>query len=294
MIAVDWGTSSFRAYRLDDSGQIVDRRSASAGILTVTDGGFAETLENHVRDWFDSGERVLLLSGMIGSRQGWKEAPYASAPAGAEEIARALVPVNVRPGIDGWIVPGVVTVNADGIHDVMRGEETQILGILHDLGPGSHTLCLPGTHSKWVEVQHGTITGFRTFMTGEVFAVLKDHSILGRIMNSSAPYDRQAFADGLHRSADASGLLHHLFGVRAECLCGDLDAERSRDFLSGLLLGHELRQARGNAVVNLLGAGVLVDRYAYACEVLGRSTRILDPDAVVAGQWQIARSRRLV
>lgn len=293
MIAIDWGTTSFRAYRLDDEHRVVASREARAGILAVPEGRFAATLLAEVGSWIDGGERHIVMSGMIGSRQGWREAPYVPTPAGASAIAAALVPVEVATGLQAWIVPGLITLGSDGTHDVMRGEETQILGVLDALGPGTHRLCLPGTHSKWVDVRDGVITAFRTHMTGEMFAVLRDHSILGRTLDLDAPFDAAAFEAGVARSASAHGLLHHLFGVRAEHLAGRLPARSVRDHLSGILLGHELRSEAGEAPVHLLGNPELVQRYDQACRVLGRSAGILDPQAAAAGIGRIARARSL-
>jgi len=257
MIAIDWGTTSFRAYRLDATGEVVATRDSRAGILAVPAGGFAATLLAEVGPWIEAGERSIIMSGMVGSRQGWREAPYLPVPADPAAIAAALVTVEAAPGLPAWIVPGLITQGADGVHDVMRGEETQILG-------------------------------------GEVFAVLRDHSILGRTLEKDAPFDAAAFEAGVARSAAAHGLLHHLFGVRAEHLAGRLDARSVRDHLSGLLLGHELRSEPGDAPLALLGSPALVERYVHACRVLARSAGILDPRAAARGIARIAHARSLL
>jgi 2-dehydro-3-deoxygalactonokinase len=168
----------------------------------------------------------------------------------------------------------------------MRGEETQILGVLEQL-PASAWICLPGTHSKWVEVRDGTIVRFSTHMTGEVFALLKAHSILGRMMRDE-PTDLQWFAAGVRRAQDSGGLLHHLFGVRARGLFGEVPDEVSASYLSGILIGHELVTARSAATaVFLLGARPLVDLYQHALRQFGRDATVLDPDAVVRGLFQL-------
>lgn len=294
MIAVDWGTSSFRAYRLDATGRVLDRREAAAGILAVRDGAFADTLRAQIGPWIADGETSVLMSGMIGSRQGWREAPYARTPAGADEIAGAMVPVAFDEDTRVWIAPGVMHRTDDGFHDVMRGEETQILGVLRGLGPGAHRVCLPGTHSKWVELVDGRIAAFRTHMTGEVFAVLRDHSILGRTIAPQAPFDAYAFRAGVQRAQDRSGLLHHLFEVRSQFLADVLTNETSADFLSGVLIGHELAAERLQGQVHLLGATALCDRYALACETLGLPCARLDPDAAVDGLFRLAHARKFI
>jgi 2-dehydro-3-deoxygalactonokinase len=270
VIAVDWGTSSLRCYRLDADGKFLESRSSNDGILNVAPGGFPQALEAQIRGW---DETPIVMSGMVGSRQGWAEAAYVPCPAGFEEIAAKLL--EVRWGVRrAWIVPGLSCSDSAGVPDVMRGEETQILGCGVE-----GTLCLPGTHSKWVEVEGGRIERFSTFMTGEVYAVLKQHSILGRMMEAGTP-DTGAFADGVRRSGETGGLLHHLFGVRTRGLMGGLAPAASASYLSGILIGHELRSQDARQF-SLLGAPELVALYQQAAAALGMQARILDATAAV-------------
>ena len=287
MLAIDWGTSSFRAYRLDPVGRIVDSRSATAGILSVEGGSFAGVLEQHAGDWIAAGETPVVMSGMIGSRQGWLEVPYAACPAGLDEIAAGMRKVTWTRG-EIWIAPGLTCRDGAGVPDVIRGEETQILGVLDQLGAGRHTICLPGTHSKWVVVESGNIVHFSTHMTGEAFAVFKAHSILGRMMKDGLP-DRNAFAEGVRRSADAGGMLHHLFGVRSRGLFGELPDTASASYLSGLLIGHEVRAAGvSGQPVHLLCTLQLADVYRQAFDVLGLESSTLDSNAVTHGLFRLA------
>ena len=287
MLAIDWGTTSLRAYRLDPAGTIVDTRSAAAGILSVEGANFAAVLEQQAGDWMAAGEMPVVMSGMIGSRQGWLEVPYAACPAGLDEIAAGMRKVAWNRG-EVWIAPGLTCRDDTGVPDVIRGEETQILGVLDQLGAGRHTICLPGTHSKWVEVDHGKIVRFSTHMTGEAFAVFKAHSILGRMMKDAVT-DQNAFADGVRRSADAGGLLHHLFGVRSRGLFGDLLETASASYLSGLLIGHELRAAGlSGQPVHLLCTPQLADVYRQALDVLGMESSTLDSNAVTHGLFRLA------
>ena len=293
MIAVDWGTTSFRAYRLDSSGTVGESRSAASGILSVTDGNFAGVLEQHVADWLADGEARILMSGMIGSRQGWVEVPYAACPAGLDEIAAGMRRID-WPACDAWIAPGLSCRDAAGVPDVMRGEETQILGILDQLGTGKHSICLPGTHSKWVEIENSRIARFSTHMTGEAFAVFKTHSILGRMMKDGVT-DRKAFTEGVRRSADAGGLLHHLFGVRARSLFDELPETASPSYLSGLLIGHEIHASAGTSAsaggrppVHLLCTAQLADFYGLALSALGLRFNTLDANLAAAGLFLLA------
>ena len=287
MIAIDWGTTSFRAYRLDQAGRIVDSRSAPAGILSVENGKFSDVLEQHAGDWIAAGETPVAMSGMIGSRQGWLEVPYAACPAGLDEIAAGMRKVSWERG-EAWVAPGITCRDEAGVPDVIRGEETQILGSLDQLGAGRHTICLPGTHSKWVEVENGKITQFSTYMTGEAFAVFKGHSILGRMMQDSVT-DRDAFADGVRRSADAGGMLHHLFGVRSRGLFGELPDAASASYLSGLLIGHEIHAARSaGRIVHLLCTPQLAEIYRQALDAVGMQSSTLDSNAVTHGLFRLA------
>ena len=270
MIAIDWGTSSFRAYRLDALGSILESRASNQGIMNVAPGQFPRILEEQIRGWE---EGPIVMSGMVGSRQGWAEAPYVPCPAGFDEIAACLHDVRWG-GRSAWIVPGLSCRDAAGVLDVMRGEETQILGCGVE-----GTVCLPGTHSKWIEVKNGRIERFCTFMTGEVYAVLKQHSILGRMMEEGKP-DAGAFADGVRRSGEPGGLLHHLFGVRSRGLTGELGPAGSASYLSGIVIGHELRTFEGKSFA-LLGAPDLAALYQQAAAGLGIETRTLDANSAV-------------
>jgi 2-dehydro-3-deoxygalactonokinase len=276
MIAIDWGTSSFRAYRLDAHGNILESRTSNQGILNVAPGQFPRVLQDQISGWE---EAPVVMSGMVGSRQGWVEVPYVQCPAGFDEIAAKLVSVGWE-NRKGWIVPGLSCSDTAGVPDVMRGEETQILGCGVE-----GTICLPGTHSKWVEVKKGRIERFSTAMTGEVYAVLKQHSILGRMMEEGKP-DAGAFAEGVGRSGEAGGLLHHLFGVRTRGLMGELNAAASASYLSGILIGHELRSF-GLERFSLLGAPELTALYARAAQALGVETRTLDPNSAVRSLYRL-------
>ena len=190
-------------------------------------------------------------------------------PAGLDDLGKSLKNVTWG-GRSAWIVPGVACRNT--VSDVMRGEEVQVLGAGQD-----GLICLPGTHSKWVQVQGGRIQGFSTFMTGEVYAVLKQHSILGRMMEEGGAQP-EAFREGVQRSGDDGGVLHHLFGVRTRGLMGELAPAASAAYLSGLLIGHELRTFRQESFF-LLGEPALVALYRQAAAELGMKASALDPQA---------------
>jgi 2-dehydro-3-deoxygalactonokinase len=295
LIALDWGTSSFRALLLGANGAVLDRLARPMGILKVPDGDFDAAFETAVGPWLDvHGPLPVIASGMIGSRQGWREAPYVACPAGAAELARDLIPVETRKGRTVRLVPGLTDRDAASVPDVMRGEETQILGTL-DGGMESGLYVLPGTHSKWVQVEDGRITGFATYMTGEMFAVLREHSILGRLMTGNA-HDAQAFQRGLDTAASGEatgGLLHRLFGARTLGLFGALSPESIGAYLSGLLIGTEIADALAafppnGKSITLIAEPHLTELYGQALGVRGLAAVAGPADAVAHGLWRIA------
>lgn len=284
MIGIDWGTSSFRATRFA-GGAVVDRVAARAGIMRVEDGDFASVLRRHVGAWLAAGERRVLLAGMIGSRQGWVEAPYLPCPASVADLAASVIPVPFD-GAEILLVPGV-SAEDRGIPEVMRGEETQILGALAEL-VGDTTICMPGTHSKWVDVRNGHILGFRTFMTGEAYAALGAHTILSRLLDTTPDHDAGSFAAGVARALEPGGLLHHLFGVRTLPLTGRMSGTEAVSYFSGLLLGHEVHAAlamRGDTAspVFLIGEDALCARYQEAIGLCGGDVRIVPGDPAASG-----------
>ena len=281
LIAIDWGTSSLRGARLDKTGRVLEEKSAPLGILNVPNGDFAGVFASQFSDWMKPAEIVCLISGMAGSRQGWVEAPYVACPAGPDELRRRLH--WIEPGRIA-LVPGLSDEQAD-VPDVMRGEEVQIFGAMRLAGLSEGLFVLPGTHSKWATVQGGRITGFRTFMTGEFYGLLSQHSILARTLEADAPLDEAVFLRGVARAGNGQGLLHNAFGVRALGLFGRLPPAQSASYLSGLLIGEELRQQElpsGREVI-AIGAAALTARYSLALRQMGIGVRTFGAEATWAG-----------
>jgi 2-dehydro-3-deoxygalactonokinase len=288
MIAVDWGTSGFRAWRLGAGGRMLDSREAPRGILFVKDGRFAETLRAEIGAWLAAGERRVVMSGMIGSRQGWVEAPYLPCPAGLADLAMSLVRVPFGDA-DVRLVPGLTCADAAGVPEVMRGEETQVASML---GDGASTICLPGSHSKWVQAVGGRIMGFSTYFAGEMFAALRGATILGRMM-TDGPTEFASFDLGVARSGEAGHLLHQLFGVRTLGLMGRLADTDSASYLSGLLIGHEVRAAMpADAEVDLIGAEALCTMYARAIASCGGRVGALNAGSAQRGLTMIGERVR--
>ncbi|MEJ8811211.1 2-dehydro-3-deoxygalactonokinase [Variovorax ureilyticus] len=281
LVAVDWGTSSLRGALLEPDGRIVEEQSHPRGILTVKHGGFTDVFETLFADWMRPQGTRCLISGMAGSKQGWVEAPYCACPAGLAEVRSRIM--EIEPGRIS-IVPGLCDTH-DGVPDVMRGEEVQILGamVLTNLRDG--LFVLPGTHNKWARVKNGMVTGFRTFMTGEFYALLSQHSILSRTLDTSAGLDEAAFLQGVTQSDNGQGLLHNAFGARTLSLFDRMPARELTSYLSGILIGEELRTQSLHAAgeVVLIGTPALTQRYRLALQASGVRARTLGSEATWAG-----------
>lgn len=281
LIAVDWGTSSLRGARLDDVGRVLEEKSAPLGILNVPNGDFAGVFASLFSEWMKPAGSVCLISGMAGSRQGWVEAPYVACPAGPDELRQRLH--WIEPGRIA-LVPGLSDEQGD-VPDVMRGEEVQIFGAMRLAGLADGLFVLPGTHSKWASAEGGRVTGFRTFMTGEFYGLLSQHSILARTLEAEAPLDEAVFLRGVARAGNGEGLLHNAFGVRALALFGRLSPAESASYLSGLLIGEELRlqELPASREVIAIGAAALTARYALALGQRGARVRTFGAEATWAG-----------
>ncbi len=298
LIGLDWGTTSFRAYRLDDGGRILDRIASDSGILAVADGDFAAALRHQIGDWLAGSKRPPVLAcGMIASRQGWHEAPYVDLPAGIGELAENLAATTMPSGPPIHFVPGLARRDADGVPDVMRGEETQLVGAI-DPDAGAQLFILPGTHSKWAIASDGRIDWFATFMTGELFAVLSRHSILGRLMSGNA-HDAGAFQRGLDRALMAGeggrGPLQSLFSARSLPLFGDIPDTGVSSYLSGLLIGFEIAEASRVPAFEgairsptIIGRSDLAEHYCTGLATLGLDASLADPDVCTAGLHRLA------
>ncbi|MBA3477874.1 MAG: 2-dehydro-3-deoxygalactonokinase, partial [Lautropia sp.] len=303
-IALDWGTTNLRAFLIDAAGAVREQREKPWGILSLPAaadaGGFDLALEAIVGDWLTAHPRApLIASGMVGSAQGWREAPYVACPAGAGDLAASMTSVATAFGRDLMIVPGILLDLPQLLPDVMRGEETQVLGALQSLPGDDAPVCfvLPGTHSKWVLVRDARITQFATYMTGELFATLKQHSILGRLMTDPAndtagAITAAAYLQGiaLAREGAPGDLMRQLFTTRSMNLAGRLPTVALADYLSGLLIGNELasatawlaREAGPDTPLVLVGEPALLARYQAALVAFGSDAARL-PNTAAAG-----------
>ena len=284
-IAVDWGTTNRRAYLVDPSGKHSDEFEDAKGILAIPKDGFPDAIAE-IRHRL--GDKPLLLAGMVGSNRGWKEAPYVPCPAGIDELVAGVVWVGEREAI----VPGVSYIG-DGRADVMRGEEVQLLGgVAAGLVDSNALVCHPGTHNKWTVLHQGKIQSFRTVMTGELFGLLKDHSILADLLKGPVEVD-DVFKSAAKHAVFNESLPAELFSIRASVLLGQMKKEHAPSFASGLLIGTDVRiglTVPTGADVVVMARPELTRLYAAALAQADRQTVELDGEqCFLAGIHEIAK-----
>jgi 2-dehydro-3-deoxygalactonokinase len=284
-IAVDWGTTNRRAYRIDGSGKCAGEFEDDKGVLSVGKDDFPGAVDE-IRKRL--GDLPLLLAGMVGSNRGWIEAAYVPCPAGIDD----LVTARVRPRDPEAIVPGVSFTGA-GRADVMRGEEVQLLGAAAagTIDPDS-LVCHPGTHNKWALLRAGRMHDFRTVMTGELFSLLKTHSILADLLEGPVE-PNAAFRQAARHAINDEKLPSDLFGVRAGVLLGEMKKEDAASYISGLLIGTDVRiglTPPKRAQIVIIGRPDLTRLYAAAIGETGRETIELDGEqCFLAGILEIAK-----
>ncbi|MGH1411909.1 MAG: 2-dehydro-3-deoxygalactonokinase [Pelagimonas sp.] len=280
-IAVDWGTSHLRVWTMDDAGNVLSRATSSKGMSQLTAANYEGALLDLIGQSLPAtGPVPVLCCGMAGSRQGWREAPYATAPCEAPSLAQATRVPTQDARLDVYILPGI---KQDKPADVMRGEETQIAGFLAGEPEFDGVLCLPGTHNKWVHISAKEVVSFRTFMTGELFALIGGQSVLRHSLASEG-WDNDAFL-----SAVSEGMSHpaslgsDLFALRAESLLHGLGADKARARLSGQLIGMELTAARPYWLgrdVAVLGEDGIASAYTSALDAQGAMPRAISAEDI--------------
>ena len=287
-IGVDWGTTHRRGYALAADGSCTIEASDDQGALT-TRGRHAESLAAWLPTLGASADGAncqVLMSGMVGSAFGWQEAPYVGHDVPLEALPQHLVHISGHP--QRYIVPGYCVRDATGQPDVMRGEETQLLGAVA-MGLRNGWFVLPGTHSKWVLLRDGRVEQLRTYMTGELFALLSTHGTLAAAAQPAGTeplWSQPAFADGVAAGAPGA-LAHQLFACRARVVTGTMPASQALAYLSGLLIGSELQdvlQDLGSAPFHLIGSPALAEAYQVAARQLGSALTLLSPrDVILSG-----------
>lgn len=291
-IAVDWGTSHLRVTAVDRNGVVMAHRQSDQGMSKLQRDGFEAALLTLISDWLSDGYTTpVICCGMVGSRQGWVETAYRTAPCRPIGLTAGKPAPARDPRIDVTVIPGI---RQDHPADVMRGEETQIAGLLAERPDFDGTICLPGTHSKWVHISAGEVVSFQTFLTGELFALLASQSVLKHSV-ASAGWDENSFRDALNDAISQPKMFAaRLFSIRAEHLIGDLSPEIARSRLSGLLIGLELSAARpywlGQDVV-IIGASDLAHAYDQALRTQGLSPRVYDAEKLTIAGLAVAGSQ---
>lgn len=308
LIAIDWGTSNFRAFLVDrESGKCLDSRRSEAGLRSLSSAEFPHYCAAQVGDWREEGGAAsgakeeggaasgaksvpIYLAGMVGSKRGWSEAPQLDLPVSATDLAAHVV---AAPGVDNaWIVPGVKIVAAEHV-DVMRGEEIQAFGALSLCATREALCCLPGTHSKWARLADAQLVDFTTAMTGELYHAVRFHTLPGEPARESAEFDAAAFDQGLEAAGHPAGILHALFEARSRHLYAGLASEQVGSYLSGVTIGSEVLSQRRihpqAGEVILVGSSTLNALYRRAMTAVGFGVREIDSDqATLAGLCALA------
>lgn len=269
-IALDWGTSNVRAYAIDAAGQIVAEATSDKGMGQLQPDQFEPTLMELIGPWLESDTvRKIYACGMVGARGGWQEAIYGKVPFAVDRELNLTKVATHDPRLNVHIVPGLCQSMPE---DVMRGEETQIFGFMRQHPDFAGTIILPGTHSKWVEVRDRQVTGFKTYMTGEMFNLLSEQSVV-RLSTATKGWDGDAFIAGVNDATDhPQDFTNLVFSLRAKSLLAGLTPVQSRSMLSGLLMGMEIKSGMNSfstAQVAIVGGAKLMSIYGQAFAQFG-------------------------
>ena len=283
-IVVDWGTSNFRAYLVDPNGQCLERIDSADGLNNI-ESPFADVLIGHIAHWLQQhGTLTTLMSGMVGSPNGWQHVPHLPGPTSIAQLAQHSQLINEFTPCPVWIVPGVSGTGTAGSFDVMRGEEVQYFGAQqwlnqHRMEP--ELLCFPGTHNKWLPFKPDELGSFSTTMSGELFELLSKQSILAHSIDPEANWSDTAFLAGIDHATRPGGFLHHLFSVRSRNLSGEHTSATGESYLSGLIIGHELSEmaTAPTSSIGIIGSHSLAQRYQSALRHRGFDAICIDSEA---------------
>lgn len=287
-LVIDWGTTNFRAFAMSSQGVVLDKVELSLGILQVKEGEFSRELEKVLSGWLSEYKHLpVYMAGMVGSQQGWADVAYVPTPVDLHNLASAAYRFELPWGAPATIIPGVSHQSATGVYDVMRGEEVQLFGLVKLTDEDPLVAVLPGTHSKHAHFENGKLTRYATYMTGELFSVLSKHSILGRSLpEQTSSDDHQALLRGV-RDGQTDQLTNALFLTRTHRLFKSISETEVLEYLSGMLIGNELRALNTNHIY-LVGSKSLWAHYKLACEELAiRSTYMNGDDCFLAGMAEL-------
>lgn len=274
-LIVDWGTTNFRVFAMDSNGKIVKQQALPLGLLQVENGDFAKALQGALATWLPNYEQyAIYMAGMVGSQAGWQNVPYVATPTDSTQLSQQAFAFDLPWGAKATIIPGV-SHQQDDHYDVMRGEEVQLVGLATSIGSTHFEAILPGTHSKHATFKAGQLVSFQTYMTGELFSVISNHTILGKGLVEQAA-NEAAFLSGVS-AAKNQPLSHVLFTARTERLFEQLDDAHVFDYLSGLLIGYELQNLTSDYVY-LIGGESLCLRYQLACKTMNIKATLVSGD----------------
>lgn len=302
LIITDWGSTNLRSFLVNGNGEVLDKLECPLGIWRVQRGELIKVFRETHAAWLSANRDVsVVASGMVGSIGGLKSTAYRECPVALHDLAGMLVefPDLIKSG-KAFLVPGIKSQSVSGEADLIRGEEVQALGAF-DLASGNATcICLPGTHSKWLSIKDGSIERFTTFVTGEVYeSMTKSQMFASLPPGTDHPFNAETFDHAIRHSALPGGLLHHLFTARAQVITGAMDPNHLFTFLSGLLIGTELRavfdRLKKDNPVHIIGSHPLVDRYQEALAHFDKQSLLISSeDATIRGTWNLACDAGLI
>ncbi|MBU2924840.1 2-dehydro-3-deoxygalactonokinase [Colwellia sp. 1_MG-2023] len=285
-LIVDWGTTNFRVFHMSNDDKLLKKQELPLGLLHITDGNFAKALENVLADWLRSYKKLpILMAGMVGSVTGWFNVDYVETNASKAKLIATAHSFTLPWGAPATIIPGVNHKNNEGSFDVMRGEEVQVFGLAKLVNKSLFNAVLPGTHSKHVRVVNSEISELSSFMTGELFSILSEHSILGKGLPKQEK-DKNTFILGV-KAGQTNRLMNTLFTVRTHQLFNKVNRAHVKEYLSGLLIGNELKNLSFSHTF-LVGGSELCDNYKVACDILSiESTYYSGDDCFLAGMIEL-------
>lgn len=302
LIITDWGSTNLRSFLVDTSGNVLDKLERPLGIWRVKKSELITVFRDTHAPWLTANPDLLVVtSGMVGSVDGLKSTAYQQCPVALHDLAEMLVefPDLVESG-KAFLVPGIKSQSVSGEIDLIRGEEVQALGAFDLAAGAANCICLPGTHSKWLTIRDGSIEHFTTFVTGEVYEAMANSRMFASLPSGGDhPFDAETFDHAVAHSGLPGGLLHHFFSARARAITGALSPDHLFTFLSGLLIGTELRavfaRLGGQSPVHIIGSRPLVDRYQRALRHFDKNSKVIDSsDATVRGIWNLACDAGLI
>ena len=287
-LIVDWGTTNFRVFQMDDKNKLIKKQELPLGLLHVKDGDFAKALENVLSEWLPSYKNLpVIMAGMVGSLNGWFNVDYVETNVSKESLAVKAYQFTLPWGASATIVPGVCHKTKTGAFDVMRGEEVQVFGLAKLINKPLFNAVLPGTHSKHIRVVNAEITELTSFMTGELFSVISEHTILGKGLPKQID-NKDAFILGV-TEGKTDKLTSALFAARTHRLFNKIEESDIDDYLSGLLIGYELKSVNSSHIF-LVGGKKLSEKYQVACDVLSIGTTYYSGDeCFLAGMTEIMK-----